>query len=154
MKLKTSRKLTASAADLWIIVSDPKNMPAWNEKCQVVESVHGSGMGTRFKAQFAMRPDKNPESTEGEIIEWKDYERITYRYQFPKNDSQLGSVDETYTIKQISAQQCQLSHVINFKNSGLPRWVKILIGILGRFGKSMGPDPLDGIVALIQGTKY
>jgi uncharacterized protein YndB with AHSA1/START domain len=153
MKLTTSRKLSASAADLWFIVSDPKNMPAWNEKRQAIESVHGSGTGTRFKAQFSMRMEKKPEPTEGAIIEWKEYERITYRFQFPKDDPQLGSVDETYAIKQISTHQYQLSHTVDFKHSGLPRWVKFLIGILGRFGKSMGPDPLDGIVALLQGSR-
>jgi len=61
MKLTTSRKLAASAADLWIIVSNHKNMPAWNEKCQLIESVNGSGLGTRFKAQFSMRMDKKLE---------------------------------------------------------------------------------------------
>ena len=61
MKVTTSCELTASAADLCIIVSDPKNLPAWNEKRQAIESVHGSCMGTRFKAQFAMRADNKPD---------------------------------------------------------------------------------------------
>ena len=61
MKVTTSREITESAAGLCIIVSDPKNMPAWNEKCQAIKFVYGSCTGTRFKAQFAMRAYSEPD---------------------------------------------------------------------------------------------
>ena len=75
MKLKTSSKLTTSAADLWIVVSGSQKH-AGLEREVPSDRIHPRiGNGYAFKAQFAMRPDKKSEPTEGEIVEWKEYER-------------------------------------------------------------------------------
>lgn len=136
----------ASPADLWLIVHDPANMPAWNEKC--VECVStGIGEGSRFKAVFEMSGKRS--EARGEVIEYVLQKRIRYRYEY-EDDSKLGSVEELYEISTLGRDQSKLRHEVNFKNATLPFWVKILAAVLGKIGRKMGKGPLDGIEELIQ----
>ena len=132
--------------ELWTVIGDPTAMPAWNERCRRCDSVEGAGLGARFSAQFSMT-DKVGDAL-GEIVEWEERERITYRYAF--DDPGLGSIEESYSLHPQSDGRTKLKHVVDFRRSNLPFWVKLLITFIGRFGRTTGPEPLSGIDDLLR----
>lgn len=146
MKIVSKRVYNASPAELWQIIHEPGNMPAWNPKCVECDPVNGGGLGSRFKVVFEMSGKRK--QARGEIIEFEPMERIRFRYHYEES-SKMGSVDEAYAIAAKGPHQCHLRHETDFQKSTLPTWLKILIGLLGRFGKQVGRGPLDGIEELI-----
>jgi len=120
-------------------------MPAWNPKCVKCDS-NGRGEGSTFTAVFEMSGKQV--AAKGEVVEFDQFKTIRFRYQYDEGTMQ-GSVEESYSIKTESPNRVQVRHVVDFKNSGLPLWVRLIIGFLGRFGNKMGREPLDGIEDLL-----
>ena len=145
MRIVSSKTFRASPENLWQIVHDPANMPAWNEKC-VECSSNGIGEGSRFNAVFEMSGKRS--DAQGEVIEYVLHKRIRYRYRYV-DDSKAGSVEETYDISKVGRDRSKVEHEVNLKHAALPFWVKLLAFVLEKFGKKMGKGPLDGIEELL-----
>ena len=148
MKIIESREFSASPAELWVIIGDPAAMPAWNERCQSCDSIQGSGLGARFRARFSM--NNKVGEAQGEIVEWEEQKRITYRYGFENDDQGIGTIEESYSLHPKSDGRTKVKHVVDFRRSNLPFWVKLLITFIGRFGRSVGSEPLSGIDELLR----
>lgn len=85
----------------------------------------------------------------GEVLHYKDNEQITFRYHYAQ-ENKMGMVDESFRLEQKDLSSTQLTHTVDFKNAALPYWLKLLIGVMGHFGRKRGPNALDNIEALIQ----
>lgn len=146
MKLITKRTFKATPPELWEIIHDPANMPAWNPKCVWCE-VDGTGTaGPRFLVTYEMRGKQS--DAEGEVVASEEQRRIHFRYTY-EDAAKLGTVDEVFELKPKGDRQTEVVQIVDFSNSTLPRWVKWLIGFIGRFGKEQGIGPMDGIQALL-----
>ena len=141
MKLVSRKKISLPVTDIWRIVSDPEQMPVWNPKCVLVTAAAGAPETRRFDALFQM--NQKEKSAVGEVVCWRVPEQITYRYTY--EDQFSGTVEETFKLQQQGAAVTRLVHEVDFSRSGLPWWVRVVIGYIGRFGKLVGEDPLDGI---------
>lgn len=148
MKMISSRTFNTSASEVWRIVSEPGNMPAWNPKCVSCDNTGYGGVGSTFNAAFEMRGRRT--EARGEVVSLKHEAEIRYRFEY-EEAARIGSVDEVFIIKRKGINRCILRHEVNFRRSTLPFWVKLLIGFIGRFGRPVGPDPLAGIDDLISG---
>jgi len=149
LKFVSKKTFNASPAELWQIVHEPGNMPAWNPKC--VESVvSGKGEGARFTAVFDMSGKRI--EVQGTIVEYVEEERIRFQYQYEEG-GKAGRIGELYAISRKGPRQSHLRHEADFSDSTLPFWAKVLIGIVGRFGTKMRNSPLDGIEELLHGGK-
>ena len=131
-----------------MVIHDPGNMPAWNPKCIRSALTSGAGLGARFSADFSM--GSNVEECEGEIIAWEEESLISFRYRFESKSKGLGAVTETFLLEAIGTRKLKIRHTVDLTDSGLPKWVRRLAWFLNRFGRSMGPGPLDGIEALLK----
>ena len=147
MNIVSSKIFNAPAGDLWIVIHEPANMPAWNPKCLSASSTNGGGLGSAFEASFNM--GNNIQATEGEVVTWEFERKIEFRYQFESDSKELKSVDETYVITVLGDGRSKLEHVIDLSNAGLPWWARILVNLVSRFGRSTGPGPLEGIEELL-----
>ena len=146
MKIITRRTFNASPRELWEIIHDPVNMPAWNPKCVWCE-INGTGLaGPRFRATYEMSGKRH--DAEGEVVASEAEQRIQFRYTY-EDAAKLGTVDEVFELYDKGDRRTELVQSVDFTRSALPRWVKWLIGLLGRFGKSQGNGPMDGIEALL-----
>lgn len=87
-------------------------------------------------------------AAKGEVVEFDQFKTIRFRYQYDEG-TMRGSVEESYLIETQGPNRATVRHVVDFKNSGLPLWVRLIIGFLGRFGTKMGREPLDGIEDLL-----
>ena len=88
-------------------------MPARNEQC--------------VDAVFEM-PGKRG-NAQGEAIEYVFHKRIRYRYRYV-DDSETGSVEETYDTSKFGPDRSNEKHVVNLKHTALPFWVKLLAFVL------------------------
>lgn len=147
MKIISTRDFNRPASDLWVVVRDPGNMPAWNPNCIAASRVEGEGLGSQFKATFKM--NEKAHQAKGEIISLEEEKEISLRYVFGSESPKLGSIDESYIITSTGSDTSKLRHEIDFTHSGLPWWAKLLISVIGRFGRKVGPDPLDGIAEVL-----
>ncbi len=147
MKIISKRTFEVPAQQLWLIVRDPGNMPAWNHKCVECSSLPDARVGDRFNATFQMRD--HPHETEGEVLEYVENERIAFRLQY-NHDTQTGSVDESFQLKPLGPSRTELVHRADFRNAPLPRWVKIFIGFINLFGRKVGPGIMDNIEDLLK----
>ncbi len=149
MKLVSSKTFNVPAGDLWVVIHEPANMPAWNSKCISATSTNGGGLGSQFEATFSM--GTTPQETKGEVVAWEYQKKIEFRYLFESNTDtkETKSVDETYEITALGESRSKLTQVIDLSNAGFPWWAKLLMSIIGRFGRSTSPGPLEGIEELI-----
>lgn len=147
LNIVSSKTFNVPAGDLWIIIHEPANMPAWNPKCVSASSTHGGGLGSTFEASFNM--GNNVKATKGEVVAWEFERKIEFRYHFESDSKELNSVDETYVITVIRDGRSKLEHVVDLSNAGLPWWARTLVSFVSRFGRSAGPGPLEGIEELL-----
>ncbi|MEM6883458.1 MAG: SRPBCC family protein [Verrucomicrobiota bacterium] len=141
MKIIARKTIPLSIAEVWRVVSDPEQMPAWNPKCVLVAAASGAPETRSFEVLFQMNHKEKEAS--GKVVVWRVTEKVTYRYIY--QDEFSGTVEESFLLQQLGPAVTRLVHEVDFSRSGLPWWVRILIGYIGRFGKLMGDDPLDGI---------
>ena len=146
MKIVEKRKFKASASELWEIVHDPGNMPAWNPKCVSSEPLDAWEVGQRFEVIYEMNGKRSNAS--GELFDFKISQLVHFRYHY-EDSSKLGIVDEIIEIIPKGNLSTLIVHTVDFSRSTLPLWVKLLLGVLGRFGKKMGEGSLDGIASLL-----
>lgn len=148
MKLVDTRTFNFHASDVWLVIHDPGNMPAWNPKCIRSTPTHGAGLGARFSADFSM--SSNVEQCEGVIVAWEEETLISFEYRFDSKSKGLGTVTETFLLEAIDTRNVKIRHMVDLTDSGLPKWVRGVAWFLNRFGRSMGAGPLDGIEALLK----
>jgi uncharacterized protein YndB with AHSA1/START domain len=146
MKIVEKRSYDASASEIWSIIHDPANMPAWNPKCITCEPLKSADGDQWFAVTYEMKGRVTEAS--GELIESRPEALIHFRYHY-EDASKVGVVDEVFEISARDSPSVELVHTIDFSRSALPFWVKVLIGIVGKIGKKMGEGPLDGINALL-----
>ena len=147
MKIKSSKKLNSSDYDVWEILRDPGNMPAWNPKCYTSTGNRDVTVGSHFEATFKLR-GKTARTALCEVIELKPCEKITIRYSgeaFPAN----GYVDETFYLISQGPRQTKLELVVDFTHSGLPLYFKFIMWAISSLGHQAGPSSLDGIENLL-----
>ncbi|QEY32709.1 hypothetical protein EVJ50_11210 [Synechococcus sp. RSCCF101] len=82
-----------------------------------------------------------------ELVHYEKDQLIHFRYHYEES-AQIGAVDEIFELRS-GNRGVELVHTVDFDQSTLPWWVKLLIGYLNRFGKAEGEGPLDGIAALL-----
>ncbi|MEX0330722.1 MAG: SRPBCC family protein [Puniceicoccaceae bacterium] len=147
VKLKTEKQYNASAAELWQIIHDPGTMPAYNTKCISSESLARFESGQKFAVSYEM----NGKMTDavGELVAYETDRMVHFRYTY-EDGSAIGTVDEIFTIIPSGERRSRLVHTLDLSNSTLPRWAKIVVGFISRFGKSQGGGPLDGIAELLE----
>ncbi|NDV61943.1 SRPBCC family protein [Puniceicoccales bacterium CK1056] len=150
MKIITKRTFRALPLELWEIIHNPSNMPAWNPKCLTCKDIIQSEPGRKFAVTYKMK-GKHTDAV-GELISSRKEKLIHFRY-FYEDKAKVGTVDEVFEIIPAERGKTLLIHTVDFSKSTLPYWVKLLIGFLGRFGKSMGRGPMDGIASLLQATR-
>jgi|ETNmetMinimDraft_22_1059887.scaffolds.fasta_scaffold00015_8 uncharacterized protein YndB with AHSA1/START domain len=142
MKLISKQDYQASAGEIWQIIRDPGHMPAWNSKCISCSSTGDGGEGSVFEAVFEMKGKRS--DTRGTVVDYQENASIAFRYEY-EGEEKLGTVVESYQIRERKDGQVELTQTVDFAQSSLPYWVKLLIGFLGRFGRKRGRGPLDGI---------
>ena len=148
MKISTSSTVDAPPGEVWIVIQDPENMPAWNPKCIRVSGTNGAGAGTAFEAAFSMGSQE--QVCLGKIVEWMPETRIVFSYQFEETSGKKRLIRESFSIEPVGGNQSKVLHVVDLTHSGLPRWVQVLASLLNRFGRKMGPGALDGIASLLK----
>ena len=148
MKIKESIKINSSATAIWSILQDPGNMPSWNPKCISCNGSKSIKKGSSFDAVFKL--GKNPKSTTCKIMELKPCEQITIRYSGEAFSSEDGFVDETFYLNSIEPMQTKIRLEVDFSNSKLPVFIKIIMWFINTFGYKAGKSSLDGIQDLLK----
>jgi len=145
MKITERKTYNASASDLWAIIHDPDNLPAWNPKCVTSDSLQNSKTNERFKVTFEM----NGKRTEGygEILEYREDQMIRFRYHYDHSEKPK-TADETFELIP-KGKKTKVKHTVDLSGTGLPTWATILILLISRFGRKAGTGPLDGIKCLL-----
>ncbi len=148
MKIKESIKLHVPVTEVWDILKDPGNMPAWNHKCRSCDCNGGVGVGSSFQAMFEL--GSKGRKAFCEVVEWKPAEKITIRYSGEAFGSKGGYVDETFLLIHKGPRETRVNLVVDFSNSGLPIFFKGLMWFISKFGYKAGRSSLDGIKELVE----
>ena len=140
VKLRTEKQYDASPAELWQIIHDPGTMPAYNTKCVSSESLARYESGQTFAVTYEM----NGKLTDavGELVAYETERMVHFRYTY-EDGSGIGNVDEIFEINPRGERRSRVVHTLDLSHSTLPRWAKIIVGFISRFGKSMGGGPLE-----------
>ncbi|MDQ8199309.1 SRPBCC family protein [Pelagicoccus enzymogenes] len=146
MKIVAKRDLKASPQELWAIVAQPGNMPAWNPKCVRASETPTTNAGETFTAVYEMKGQQH--EAVGDILRSETNREITFRYNL-KDSAGTGTIIETLSFAPKTDSITRVSHSVDFSKSNLPFWVKLLIGLIGRFGRNVGAEPLQGVQDLL-----
>ena len=147
MKMVSKKSFQVPRYRLWEIIREPGNQPAWNPKCVECEDIGQCVVGAKFAVTYEMKGIR--QKATGEVLDIQAEHKLTYRYHY-EDDKIMGSVDEHFELIEAGMDKTTLVHTVDFQNSSLPRWVKWLIGLMSRFGRTVGPDPLDGLDDLLK----
>jgi uncharacterized protein YndB with AHSA1/START domain len=149
VKIKSKKILDVSVNEVWEILRDPENMPAWNPKCQDCYEVPAEvSAGTRFRATFELSGKRNKVFCE--VMDYKPCERIRIRYSGPAFKSDSNFVDETFLLNSQGPHHTLIRHEVDFSNSGIPILFRFLMWFISTFGYQVGPSSLDGIKDLME----
>ncbi len=148
MKIKETIKIDSPANDIWGILRDPGNMPAWNPKCCYSSGNSGIVVGSSFEARFEL--GGKSKITLCEVIELKPCEKITIRYSGGAFSSGDGYVDETFSLFYQRPRQTKIRLEVDFSKSELPFFVKWPMWFVSAFGYKAGRSSLDGIKDLLE----
>ena len=147
MKSVDKRTFPVAAHRVWEIIREPGNQPAWNPKCVQAENIGTAAVGRKFAVTYRWK-DKEMKAT-GEVLEIQPETRIVFRYHY-EDGPMAGSADEEFELIEEGMDRTTLVKTIHFKLSGIPKWAQILMGLISRFGKHVGPgEPLDGLDDLL-----
>lgn len=142
-------KYNASVNEIWEILKDPENMPAWNPKCRDCRGVPENIVpGSCFEAIFVLGGKSN--NAFCEVADYRPSEKITIRFSGPAFKTNRNFVDETFLFIPKSPRRCLVRHEVDFSYSGLPFIIKFLMWFIHMFGFKAGPGPLDGIRDLLE----
>ena len=147
MKMVSKHLYQARPEEIWQIIRDPGHMPAWNDKCVSCDSIGAGGEGSEFDSVFEMNGKRS--EARGTVVVYRENEEIAFRYSY-EDEGGLGTVEESYRIRKRKNGEVELIQTVDFAQSSLPFWVKLLIGFLGRFGRKKGRGPLDGIEDILR----
>ena len=103
--------------------------------------------GASFSARVTLGREER--HTDCEIRDFSPGERIVIRYSGGAFGSSGGFVDETFALTPLPGGRTQLTLEVDFRNSGLPFFVRVLMGFAHTFGHHVGRSSLDGIRDLI-----
>jgi len=142
MRLCENKVFQCTAGELWTIIRDPGNMPAWNPKCISADSPPRLEVGSEFRAIFQMSGPTIV--TMGQIIEFVPNSRLLIRYSFADKRGKTRTADESFDLVQ-GQKNCRLTHSLDLSASGLPFWARMLGSFISLFGYRAGDSPLDGI---------
>ncbi|MGB0744641.1 MAG: SRPBCC family protein [Opitutales bacterium] len=145
MKLVEKRSYRASPEDIWGILQDPENMPAWNPKCLTVEGIKRQEVGQKFSVCYEMNGKRS--NAMGELAEYEKNRRIAFRYHY-EAAARTGIVMERFEVTPGNGMT-QVVHTVDFSQSSLPLWLKWLISFFNKFGRKRGAGSLDGIADLL-----
>ncbi|MCG8632946.1 MAG: SRPBCC family protein [Desulfobacterales bacterium] len=148
MKIKESTIVNCSVDDIWDILKDPGNMPAWNPKCHTCDAGKTISIGSSFDATF--RLGSKEKKTSCRIMDLKPGEKITIRYSGEAFSTGDGFVDETFTLVYQGVRQTKLVLEVDFSQSELPFLIKSIMWFLSRFGQKSGKSSLDGIRSILE----
>lgn len=121
-------------------------MQVWNPKCIRCEKLDGPDNRGAFLVTYDFNGKQS--DARGTVVKMEPNREIRFRYEY-EDSARLGVVEESFLIETKGWRQTRLKHTVDFSHSTLPRWVKWFIGIVGRFGKSVGNGPLEEIEKLL-----
>jgi uncharacterized protein YndB with AHSA1/START domain len=150
---------------VWQVVEDPAWMGEWNPKVTGVEllSSGSRSQGSRFRVDYTMRGKSARFSAE--IEEYRQPERLVLRL----TEGYLPPgvcVRETYELRPVSsgtrwgrvaskggglgAQHTRLIRTIDLSASGLSLIVRVVLGLLSRFGKPVEKRYLERLKEIVE----
>jgi len=150
VKTVERRTFGVSPAKVWSALSDPLNMAAWNPKCVSCEALETSDGIPRFVATYEMSGRRR--EAFGEVLRSEEGRFIQFRYLYEES-SRIGQVDEIFELNAKGSGVTEVTHIVDYGQSSLPLWVKLLIALLSRFGRAVGPGPLEGLAVLLGATE-
>ena len=148
MKSVDRRTFDVPAYRVWEIIREPGNQPAWNPKCVFAENIGTAAVGRKFAVTYRWK-EKDMKAM-GEVMEILPEQKIVFRYHY-EDGPMAGSADEEFELIREGMDRTTLVQTIHFKHSGIPKWAQILMGLISRFGRHVGPgEPLDGLDDLLK----
>lgn len=148
MKLRQSITIAADPAGVWPYLIDPVLQAAWNPKIVSIDrDVDGPvEIGDRFTMLYRMSGKDN--LSQVEVTQVVPNERLVFQHRLAldKGEQQAEEIFELTPERNGTA----LTHTINLSDTGIPLPFRILIWLIMRFGKDVGPKYLETLKQMIE----
>ena len=149
MKITERIVIRAAPQRVWRWLADPALWPQWNPKVKRVNRSRTGAMvaGEVFEADFVLGGKTTTGNVEVKVFE--PFQRLVLQHWVDVR-GRVGSLGVEFALNAEGAD----THVVqttDFSASGLPWLVKMLIGIMNRFGRPVGRSHLDQLKQLGEG---
>lgn len=155
MKSVTRVSVSAAAEEVWPWVAHPGGMARWNEKMVEHDAapLEDLGRGSRFRVTYRMSGP--PVAMWAEITEWDPPRAVAVRYRSaepagsPRGLGPDGWAEERVELADGDGG-CRVTRTVLIHDRGLPWPVRVLAGLLLRFGRAKEGTHLDRLKELVE----
>ena len=148
MKLRESILIPSPLERIWATIVDPATWPAWNPKIQSVRrSNYGPVVvGEQFHAVFKLGQMETP--SEIEVVASEPPARLALRQHY-ESGRRSRSVEIVFQLEP-TERGVRLTQTVDLAGAGIPWPIRLLIWWITRFGRAVGPSPLDSLKRLAE----
>ena len=153
MKLTEQISIDADPRAVWPHVADPVLMSGWNPKIIEIdrEATESVRQGEALAICYQMYANRQPTWTQVRVEVCDPPQRVVFRHDLTE-DGQPRTVREGYTLTP-RGDRTRVKQTLEFVDgSGIPRWVRWLMWLIHKFGKSQGPRLLEQLKQQVEGA--
>lgn len=148
MILKDSVQIHGSPDRVWAFIEDPQRMKSWNPKIQSIVSISWGQrtVGYQYRITYAMSGKTS--DFLAEFVEYRRPEKLVVRLsegRLPRG----AAVHEIYELSP-NREGTLLQQRVEFLNSGVNIFLRLLIAFICRFGKPTGQTYLEKLKELVE----
>jgi uncharacterized protein YndB with AHSA1/START domain len=151
LKLSESTVITAPREIVWGFVTDPHHWLAWNARVKQVRRDRRGPVadGERFGAVFQL--DGSSGDSQVEVSRCEPPGRLVLRqhYEWKRRPREIGIAISLTTV----ADGCRVVLETDLSRTGTPWLVRLLVWWVGRFGRPVGPSPLEELKRLAEAAR-
>ena len=153
MHLSDSVLIRATVEDVWAAVDDERLLHEWNPK--VVEVSHPSPgrrrVGYAYQVVFEMSGRRT--RMRALVVERHPPNRLVVRLEPAERRGLAPTVTEQYTLESVGDGHVRLEQTIDLSSDGIPRWARVLMWVIQRFGKPVDKPYLARLKELIEARR-
>ena len=145
--LKDSIVIERDPDAVWVVLTDPSQLPRWNPKVIAVEprSPGSFRKGYRYRVTYRMSGEN---AVMQEVDVFEPPARLEIRVtggRMPAN----GVVHERYTLRRLPAGT-EVVQLIDMRQSGIPWLWRVIMAVLQRIGRPTGKRYLENLKSLVE----
>lgn len=148
MQLKQTIAIDAPPESVWLYLADPILQAAWNPKVVSLDRDHDGPvqLGERFEMLYRMSGQDRLSRVEVKAV--SEPEQLVFEHTLDWKGKTM-TTQESYSIDPLR-HGVRVTQTIDLSQAGIPWPIRILIGLIHRFGKAQEAEYLKRLKHMIE----